>query len=694
MDKQEAKKRAEKLRKLIDYYRNLYHTFDKPEISDAAFDTLKNELEELELKWPELVTTDSPTMKVGGKSRREFKKVKHEALMISLNDAFSEEELFDWQKRLENYLKKEIDSDFYCELKIDGLAMELVYENGKFVLGATRGDGVTGEEVTENLMMIEGIPKKLKVKSYKLKVGEREIVMPKKLVVRGEVFMTKKEFERINKEQKKKEEKLYANPRNMAAGSIRQLDPEVVVSRKMYFFAYDIVTNLGLEKHEEKHKLLKELGFPVNLNNKLAKNLKEAEEFRNYWEKHREKLDYEVDGVVIIVNKNKVFEAGGVAGKAPRAAIAYKFSPREATTIIRNVLVQVGRTGTLTPVAELEPVEVGGVTISHATLHNYDEIKRLGLKIGDTVIVSRAGDVIPKITGVLPELRTGREKEFKMPMKCPVDGALVKVEGVLYRCTNKNCGARHREQLQHFVSRLAFDIRGLGQKVLDRFLDEGLIRDAADIFVLKAGDIAVLERFGERSAENIIKEIEEKKRVSLSKFLYALGILHVGEETAQILSKRIIAQILNSKKQISNKFQIPIKKVLDFFKDFSLEKLQEIPDVGPKVVESIFEWWHDKKNADFLERLEENGVEIEVGVVEVGRGKFKGKTFVLTGTLLKIAREEAKEKIRSLGGEISESVSKKTDFVVTGEKPGSKYKKAKELGVKIVEEKEFLEMVV
>ncbi|OGZ03058.1 MAG: hypothetical protein A2430_00210 [Candidatus Liptonbacteria bacterium RIFOXYC1_FULL_36_8] len=693
MDKQEAEKRAKKLRKLIDYYRNLYHTYDKPEISDAAFDTLKNELEELELKWPELVIVDSPTQKVGGKPRREFKKVRHEAPMISLSDAFSERELLDWQKRLENYLGKKADSDFYCELKIDGLAIELVYEDGKFKLGATRGNGITGEEVTENLIMIEGIPKKLKVKSYKLKVREREIVIPKKLVVRGEVFIAKKEFERINKEQKKKEEKLYANPRNVAAGSIRQLDPEVVASRKMYFFAYDIVTDLGLEKHEEKHKLLKELGFPVNLNNKLAKNLKEAEEFRNYWEKYREKLDYEVDGVVIIVNRNKVFEAGGVAGKAPRAAVAYKFSPREATTIIRNVLVQVGRTGTLTPVAELEPVEVGGGTISHATLHNYDEIKRLGLKIGDTVIVSRAGDVIPKITRVLPELRTGKEKEFKMPMKCPVDGASVKVEGVLYRCTNKNCGARHREQLQHFVSRTAFDIRGLGQKVLDRFLDEGLIRDAADIFTLKAGNIAVLERFGERSAENIIKEIEEKKRVSLSKFLYALGILHVGEETAQLLAKRVIEQISNSKKQILNKFQISIKKVLDFFKDFSLEKLQEISDVGPKVAESIFEWWHDKKNADFLERLERNGVEVEVERELAEKGKFGGKTFVLTGTLQKMAREEAKEKIRSLGGEMSESISKKTDFVVAGEKPGSKYKKAKELGVKIVEEKEFLEMV-
>ena len=461
----------------------------------------------------------------------------------------------------------------------------------------------------------------------------------------------------------------------MAAGSIRQLDPEVVASRKMYFFAYDIVTDLGLEKHEEKHKLLKELGFPVNLNNKLAKNLKEAEEFRNYWEKYREKLDYEVDGVVIIVNRNKVFEAGGVAGKAPRAAVAYKFSPREATTIIRNVLVQVGRTGTLTPVAELEPVEVGGVTISHATLHNYDEIKRLGLKIGDTVIVSRAGDVIPKITRVLPELRTGKEKEFKMPKHCPIcKSELIRPEGeAVRRCPNAGCQAKRREHLYHFVSRKAFDIEGLGPKVIDQLMEQGLVRDAVDLFELTEGDLIPLERFAEKSSANLVAAIQASKRIPLVRFLYALGIRHVGEETAIDLAERFLS--------------------LEKLQKASQEELEAVRDVGGVVARSIYAWFRTKENLNFIKRLQKVGVVIQDAIRQpadkIQDTKLAGKTFVLTGTLATMTREEAKEKIRELGGEISESVSKKTDYVVEGENPGSKLDRAKELGVQVIGEKEL-----
>ncbi len=676
MTKAEAKARIEKLKKEISRYRHAYHVLNKSLISDAALDSLKKELFVLEQEFPEFVTADSPTQRVGGKPLKQFIKVGRRSPMLSFNDAFSRGDMEDWFARVENYLGKKVKPEFYIELKIDGLAIELIYEKGLLLQGSTRGDGITGEDVTQNLKTIEAIPLRLSAnKLTKLKA--------KKLIVRGEVFLTKKDFARINREQEKKGEKVYANPRNVAAGSIRQLDPKVTANRKLDSFTYDIVEGFNAKTHEEEHGILHELGFKTNPNNKLVKSLKDVFEFRDYWESHRDKLPYEVDGIVVIFNDNRAFEEAGVVGKAPRAAIAYKFSPKETTTIVEDIILQVGRTGALTPVAHLKAVEVGGVTITHATLHNYDEIKRLGVKIGDTVVISRAGDVIPQVTKVLKELRNGKEKEFKMGERCPVDGSKVVKDGVIYRCSNPNCGARLRESLYHFVSRSAFDIRGLGAQIIDRFLDEGLISDAADIFILKEGDIESLERFGEKSAQNIVEEINRKKKVSLPRFIYGLGILHIGEETALLLAKKFAES--GKKRTISH--------LGEFYKNISLEELQTIPDVGPKVAQSVYDWFRNEKHTRLLKRLEEVGVELETSKTSVKYKKLAGKTFVLTGAMESMSREKAKEKIRELGGDVSESVSSKTDYVVIGSDPGSKFDKAKRLGVKIIDEKELVSLL-
>lgn len=677
----EIGERILKLQKLIEYHRTLYHTFDAPEISDAAFDALNNELKEFERTHPEYFTSGLPTQKIGGTILEKFGKVTHEMPMLSFHDAFSETEMREWLLRVENHLislgeKKKID-DFYCELKIDGIAIELKYENGMLTQGSTRGDGRVGEDITENIKTVSTIPETL------IQLGKWPI--PKHLIVRGEIFITKKDLMRINKEQEKNGLKPYANTRNLAAGSVRQLDSSITASRKLNSFQYDIATktDFSIMTHEEKHKILASWGFVVNEHNKTAGSLEEVFRFRNLWEKKREKLDYEIDGVVVIENNNTLFERAGIVGKAPRAAIAYKFAPKEATTIVEEIKVQVGRTGALTPVAELRPVAVGGVVIAHATLHNYDEIQRLGLKIGDTVIVSRAGDVIPKIIRVLPELRTGKEKNFKMPRYCPVDGGTVVHEGVLHHCANADCGARHKEQLYHFVSRGAFDIRGLGQKLIDRFLDEGLISDAPDIFELKKGDIEILPRFGEKSADNIMKEIGEKKEIILPRFLYSLGILHIGEETARALSEKIYGEVEDVNTPAD---------VWRFFSKLSIESLQQIPDIGPKVAESIFSWFHHDGNKGLLKRFSDVGVTIKKEKRREG-GKFQGKIFVFTGTLSLLEREGAKERVRALGGSASETVSQKTSFVVAGENPGSKFEKAKKMGVKVISEKEFLALL-
>ena len=483
--------------------------------------------------------------------------------------------------------------------------------------------------------------------------------------------------------------KAYANPRNVAAGSIRQLDPAITASRRLDSFQYEIVTDLGPKTHEEKHLLLAAMGFKTNPHNEHARDLAEVFAFREKWGEpaRREKVDYEYDGTVVLVNDNATFAAAGIIGKAPRAGIAYKFSPREATTVVEDIKVQVGRTGALTPVAVMRPVNVGGVTITHASLHNADEIERLGLKIGDTVIVQRAGDVIPQITKVLPELRTGREKRVPDAHALP-GGRFARRPRRRDRAVfvASTCAAQHREALYHFVARAAFNIEGLGPKIIDKFLDEGLISDAADIFELQKGDIAALERFGEKSAENIVNEIAEKKHVTLPRFLYALGILHVGEETAVTLAKN---------------FDFPHagrpdkdKRHRKGFAGLSLEDLQKAPDIGPIVGKSIYDWFREKRNVDLLARLEKAGVTVEaMPARSAASTRLAGMTFVITGSLESMDREAAKEKIRARGGDASESVSKKTSYLVAGAEPGSKYEKAKALGVKIIDEKEFLKLL-
>lgn len=704
MTKSEAKERIEKLKKEINYHRHMYHVMDRLEISEAALDSLKHELYKLEQQFPDLITPDSPTQRVGGQPLTKFKKVTHDVRMLSLEDVFSEEELNDWIMRIKKLILPQDTKDFnfFSELKVDGFAISLEYENGVLSTGSTRGDGVTGEDVTQNLKTVESIPLKLEIDS----VLEKELIAKRKLTkeilsilkneiangrieLRGEVYMTKKVFENINKEQERLGLPLYANPRNTAAGSIRQLDPMVAASRKLDFLAYDIVTDVGQITHEEEHLICKLLGFKTD---KFARSCKDSGEVIGFWKEidsKREKLEHLIDGIVVSVNSNKIFNDLGVVGKAPRGAAAFKFAPMEATSVVEDITVHVGRTGVLTPVAHLKPVQIGGVTVSRASLHNMDEIKRLSLKIGDTVIVQRAGDVIPDVVKVLPNLRTGKEKEFHMPKKCPVCGeSVVRPEGeVAFKCVNKKCPAKKRENLYHFVSRKAFDIIGLGPKIIDALYDQGLIQDAADLYDLKEGDLVLLERFAEKSASNLVESINKSKKISLRRFLYGLGILHVGEETAFILSQ-----------QLANKIKVEsgalkIRQIFKFFFNLSIDDLQEMPDIGPKVAQSIYDWFHDKTNTEFLEKLDKVGIMVIVEKRQIGSDKLKGLTFVLTGELESISRDAAKDKIRHLGGDMSESVSKKTSYVIVGKNPGSKYDKAKKLGVNILEEREFLKML-
>ncbi len=668
-----VKTRIKKLKREIERYGHAYHTLDNPIVSDATYDSLRKELDGLEEKHSALARPDSPSQRVGGAPLEKFEKVKHEGQMYSFNDAFSEEDMALWVGRVETYLKCKVKPEFYVELKIDGLAVELIYVGGELVQGSTRGDGIVGEDVTQNLKTIEAIPLKLR--------GD----YPKRLVVRGEVFLSKKEFERINRNQEKAGKPGYANPRNTAAGAIRQLDPRVVASRKLDALIYGLTTDIGQKTHDDEHKLLHKLGFKThNTHNKVVDSLYEVFKYRDGWEKSKDRLPFQIDGVVVTLNDNGVFSDAGVVGRAPRGAVAYKFSPSEATTVIKNIKVQVGRTGALTPVAVMEQVKLGGTTVTHATLHNFDQIERLGVRIGDTVIVQRAGDVIPRVTEVLKNFRTGSEKKFKIPVKCPIDNSPVKKEGVIYRCSNPSCRARLRESLRHFVSRGAFNIEGLGPKILDVFLDQGLVSDTAGIFTLDEGKIATLSGFGEKSAINIIKETKVRKKVGLPRFIYSLGIFHIGTENAYLLAGEL---------EKEGRYITKPTDLLRTLGKFSDERLQKIEGIGPKVTESIIDWLGNSKNIELLRKLEKVGVRI-VGFEPVSReGKLKGKTFVLTGTLEKMSREKAKESIRRLGGHTAESVSSKTDYVVTGANPGSKIDKARELGVERITGVEFLEMI-
>ena len=669
----ELQNRTEKLRAQIDDLRYRYHVLNDPQVTDAMYEGLMDELRKIETQNPELITSDSPTQRVAGQPSEKFEKIKHTVTQWSFNDAFSEEDMADWEERILKILEKEIgsrpsDLDYVCELKIDGLHMVLTYENGQLKTAATRGDGQVGENVTTNIKTIWSVPIKL----------TEDI----NLVAEGEVWMDKNMLIKINKEREKQGELLFANPRNAAAGTIRQLDPAIVAQRKLSLTSYDISSDNAPASQEEELKLLKKLGFKTDTHWKVCKNLNEIFEFHRYWQKHKTTQDFWIDGVVIKVNQKKYQNALGFTGKAPRWAIAYKFPAEQGTTKVKEIIWGVGRTGAITPVAVMDPVKLAGTTVTHATLHNWDEIERLGVMVGDTVVVEKAGDIIPKIIRVLDKMRTGEEKKIKEPKVCPICKSEVKRKDVIDAkqeksvalfCANKNCYAQQLRRIIHFVGKAGFDIDGLGKKIVEQLVKEGLVETPADIFVLSKGDLEPLERFAEKSADNLLNAISESRNISLANFINALGISHVGEETAIKLAQKF--------------------NTIDNVMKAGLEDLENIEDVGPQVSASIYKYFRDEKSNKLVQDLIKNGVQITSSQFAVLGSQLSGKTFVLTGTLSSMSRDEAKAKIRSLGGEMSESVSKKTDYVVVGAEPGSKAKKAVELGVKILDEAGFLNLL-
>ncbi len=679
MDKQIAKNRIDKLKKVINYHRYLYHVLDKQDVSDAVFDSLKHELYQLEQKYPDFLSPDSPTQRVGGKPLKKFEKVRHNIPMLSIEDIFEKEELERWQEYI-NRLLSTTEFEYFCELKIDGFGIALIYENGILVKAVTRGDGKMGEDVTQNIKTIQSIPLRLQLyKSLYDKKVEKQLknmIQKDKVEIRGEVYMEKAVFAEINKKRLKNKEKPFANPRNLAAGSIRQLNPVLAASRNLKFLAYDIpsdtATDIGISTHSQKHQVLSCLGFKVE----KGKICKKTDEVIDFWQKAQKKrkfLPYQVDGIVVLINNNVFFNKLGVAGKSPRAIRALKFQSKQAATKIKDIKIQVGRTGSITPVAILKPVTIDGSTITRATLHNEDEIKRLGVKIGDTVIIEKAGDVIPAVVKVLKELRDGKEKNFSFPTKCPIcETKLVKPGNeVIWRCPNKNCSAIKKGLLEHFVSKKGFNIGGLGPKIIEQLTTQGLINQPVDLFEIKAGDIVSLERFAEKSAENLIKEIEKAKTISLTHFIYALGIRHIGEETAIDLAEKF--------------------RGIDGLRNASVEEIEEMFDIGSVSAQSVYNWFREKRNIDLLEGLKRVGINI---ILPPKKGnKLANKSFVFTGTLKAMSREEAQKRIRELGGNITGSISKNTNFLVAGRESGSKLNKAKKLGVKVIFEEDFLKLL-
>jgi DNA ligase (NAD+) len=703
---QKIKSRAEKLREIINEHRYRYHVLDDPTISDVVYTSLMNELSKIEKKYPLLKTDDSPTQKVGGELLDKFKKVNHQVSQWSFNDAFEEKDVVDFDERIKKFLEKELGKkvkvDYLCEVKIDGFKIILTYKKGVLKTAATRGDGKVGEDVTVNVKTIGSVPLKLR----------KDV----DVVVEGEVWMGVNEFERINKERKKNGEAKFANPRNAAAGSIRQLDSKIAASRNLDCFIYDLSkSDFEYPENQEKElNRLSELGFKVNKDFKLCKTIDEIIKYWRYWSKHREKKRYWIDGVVVKVNENKYQEILGYTGKAPRFAIALKFPAEQSTTVVEDIKIQVGRVGTLTPVAHLRPVQVAGSTVSRATLHNEDQIKRLDVRIGDTVVIQKAGDIIPEVVEVLKKLRPKNSKEFKMPKSCPMCGASVRRnEGEAATvCSNKDCFARQLRYFMHFVSKKAFNIEGMGVKIVEQLAVQGLIKDSADIFSLTVGDIEPLERFAERSAENLIEAIEKSKNIELNKFIFSLGIKHLGEEGSDLIGGKLVESLLCGKFKtpqpplsggiIEDKSPQPpfakggmIENLIKIAPSISQEDWESVNGIGEKVARSIYGWFNDKKNLQLLEKLRAAGVVLifdRARYAKSTKGKLSGKTFVLTGTLSGLTRDEAKEKIKKAGGSVSGSVSKKTDYVVVGEDPGSKYEKAKKLGVRVIGEKEFLGM--
>jgi DNA ligase (NAD+) len=667
-DAQEAKLRVEDLRSQINYHNYRYHVLDSPEIDDAKYDALVRELRELEGRFPQLITPDSPTQRVGGQPIEAFGVVEHRQQMLSLANAFDEEEFRAWYRRVVNMAERE-DLPLVCEPKIDGLAVALVYENGSLVQGATRGDGLRGENITQNLRTIRSIP---------LSIAK---ATPASFEVRGEVYMTKSGFEALNEERAAQEQQLFASPRNSAAGSLRQLDPGITATRPLDIFLYQLGWADGDTPQTQWDTLqwLGELGFRVNPHIKRFTEVEAVIEHVKGWEAQRESLDYEIDGLVIKVDEFAVQRALGIVGREPRWAIAYKFPPMQATTKLNRIDTNVGRTGVLTPFAVLEPVVVAHARVGLATLHNEDDIKRKDIRVGDTVIVQRAGDVIPQVVGPVVSLRTGKEKRFHMPKKCPVCGTeVVRPEGeVRTYCPNRQCPAQTFRLLGHFASRGAMDIEGLGESMAYQLLNEPvagkpLVDDVADIYALSQEQLVQLDRVGEKSAENLLAGIEASKTRPLGRILFALGIRHVGGETADLLAGHFGS--------------------IDAIKAASIEDLAAISSIGPKVAESIYAYFHDELNLRVIEKLRAAGVKLE-GAAAAREGPLMGSSFVVTGSLSRWSRNEVESLIKSLGGGVGSSVTKKTSYLVAGESPGSKLTKAQEYEVPVLDEDGFMALL-
>ncbi len=665
----QIKECAKKLRDTIDHHRYLYHVLDKEEISPEALDSLKHELAVLEERYPKLITPDSPTQRIAGTPLPAFKKVKHKIAQWSFNDAFTKEEVRNFDKRIKRLLKEQygrkVTPEYTCELKIDGLKIVLTYDNGLLKTAATRGDGKVGEDVTHNVRTIESVP---------LKIRENIDV-----IVEGEVWLSKRELLRINKEREKKGEQPFANPRNAAAGSIRQLDPRVAAARRLDNFIYDLVySEVGLPKTQENElSVLKNLGFKVNSHFVFCKDIEEVILFWEKWQKKADTQTYLIDGVVVKVNKKEHQDVLGYTGKAPRFALALKFPAQQVTTVVEDIVLQVGRTGVLTPVAYLRSVKVAGSVVSRATLHNEDEIRRLDVRVGDTVVLQKAGDVIPNIVQVVKEMRTGCEKKYRFPARVPEcggDGKIERIPGqVAHRCVNKNSFAQTQRKFYHFVSKKAFNIPGLGPRIIDLLLEENLVTSYDDIFTLKKGDINGLPGFAEKATNKLISTIEKSRIISLPKFLFALSIEQVGEETAEDLAEEFGA--------------------LENIKNAKKEELEVIDGIGGVVARSLCAWFREGANKNLVHRLLKHVTVKTFPQKKKKRGTLHGKVFVLTGALVSMTRDEARAKIKQQGGVVVGAVSKNTDYVVAGAGTGLKYKKAESFGVKILTEEKFFKIL-
>ncbi|MHB8170208.1 MAG: NAD-dependent DNA ligase LigA [Thermincolia bacterium] len=663
MSRQEAEKKINELRESINYHNYQYYVLDRPEITDTQYDQLMRELEHLEQAYPDLITSDSPTQRVGGQPLMGFGTVRHRMPMLSLGNAFNEQDLRDFDRRVKSGLGNE-EVEYVVELKIDGLAVSLTYEEGLFIQGATRGDGETGEDITQNLKTIKALPLRLRTDVAALDV-------------RGEAYMPKKEFSRLNEEREEAGEMTFANPRNAAAGSLRQLDSKVTAARSLSTFLYGIgyIEGVEIKTHSQSLELLRELGLPVNPHFKTFSSIEGVIESCHNWTEHRHNLPYEIDGLVIKVNSLRQQQELGFTAKSPRWAIAYKFPAEQAVTQVKDIIVRVGRTGVLTPTAELVPVTVAGSTVSRATLHNEDIIREKDIRIGDTVIIHKAGDVIPEVVEVIKEKRTGRECVFDMPKICPECGtATVRLEGeAAVRCTGLACPAQLREAFIHFVSRDAMNIEGLGPAVVTQLLEAGLIKDVADFYYLDIDELIKLERMGQKSAQNLQEAIEKSKENSLAQLIFALGIRHVGSRAGKLLAKHFGS--------------------LDKLMDAPYEEIITVPEIGTKMAESTVQFFKQDDNLRVVEKLKAAGVRMEEEQGEKEEQTLTGLVFVVTGTLEGFGRKEAQEVIEARGGKVSSSVSKKTNYVVVGADPGSKYDKAKELGVPILDEEGFKKLL-